>query len=146
MEKLALVSYRSKRALAADDEGAIIANEDLIAMALVVRTKSARSEVMYVPDWRSESMVLFDVKMLRQLVRITPMMDTTYNELVQVDETCLDEDLDIVLEGPELQEEHQCLQILVDKFMGHVRAIIGNTHLSIHVFMSCIIDVFFKLT
>jgi hypothetical protein len=42
MEKLALVSYKSKRAVAADDEGAI--------MALVVRTKSSRSEVMYVPD------------------------------------------------------------------------------------------------
>jgi hypothetical protein len=138
MEKLALVSYKSKRAVAADDEGAI--------MALVVRTKSSRSEVMYVPDWRSESMVLFDVKMLRQLVRITPMIDTTYNELVQVDETCLDEDLDSVPEGLELQEEHQCLQVLVDKFMEHVRAIIGNTHLSIHVFMSCIIDVFLKLT
>jgi hypothetical protein len=138
MEKLALVSYKSKRAVAADDKGAI--------MALVVRTKSSRSEVTYVPDWRSESMVLFDVKMLRQLVRITPMIDTTYNELVQVDETCLDEDLDSVPEGPELQEEHQCLQVLVDKFMGHVRAIIGNTHLSIHVFMSCIIDVFLKLT
>jgi hypothetical protein len=79
-------------------------------------------------------------------VRITPVKHVTYKELVQANETCLGEDLDSVPEGPQLQEEHQCLQVLVDKFMGHVRAIIGNTHLSIHVFMSCIIDVFLKLT
>jgi hypothetical protein len=74
------------------------------------------------------------------------MKHVTYKELVQVDETCLGEDLDSVPKGPQLQEEHQCLQVLVDKFMGHVRTIIGNIHLLKLVFMSCIIDVFFKLT
>jgi hypothetical protein len=70
----------------------------------------------------------------------------TYKELVQANETCLGEDLDSVPEGPQLQEEHQCLQVLVDKFMGHVRTIIGNIHLLMLMFRSCIIDVFFKLT
>ncbi|CAD6224878.1 unnamed protein product [Miscanthus lutarioriparius] len=123
--KLSLVPYKSKQAATASDEGAIIADEDLIAMALVVHNESTGIEVMYVADWRSDSVVLPNTKMLRQLVRITPAIEAMYNELVQANETCLVEDLDSIPEGPELGEERHCLQFLVDKFTGHVCATIG---------------------
>jgi hypothetical protein len=63
-EKLASVPYKSKHAATTVDEGAIVADEDLIAMALVVHNESARSEVMYVLDWRSEFVILLDMKTL----------------------------------------------------------------------------------
>jgi hypothetical protein len=61
-EKLASVPYKSKHAATAVDKGAI--DEDLIAMALVIHNESARSEVKYVPDWRSEFVILLDMKTL----------------------------------------------------------------------------------
>jgi len=90
---------------------------------------------MYVPHWGFKSVVIPDAKTLRQLVRITPAIEAAYNELVRSDETCLGDDLDGVPEGPELEEERQRLQVLVDKFMGPARAIIGNIHLSLIIFL-----------
>jgi len=131
--KLVLKPYKSKQLAAAatdEDEDAIVADDDdPFAMVLVVRNESVGTELMYVPHWGFESVVLPDAKTLRQLVRITPAIEAAYNELVRSDETCLGDDLDGVPEGPELEEERQRLQVLVDKFMGPARAIIGNIHL-----------------
>jgi hypothetical protein len=137
--KLVLKPYKSKQkadAASDEDEDAIVADDDdPIAMALAVRNESAGTELMYVPHWGFESVVLPDAKTLRQLVRITPAIEAAYNELVRSDETCLGDDLDGVPEGPELEEERQRLQVLVDKFMGPARAIIGNIHLSLIIFL-----------
>ncbi|CAD6213372.1 unnamed protein product [Miscanthus lutarioriparius] len=60
--KLVLKPYKSKQRAAAttdEDEDAIIADDDdPIAMVLAVRNESAGTELMYVPHWESESVVL----------------------------------------------------------------------------------------
>ncbi|OQU91485.1 hypothetical protein SORBI_3001G188500 [Sorghum bicolor] len=124
VNKLVLKIYKSKKQRAATDHED--EDDDPIAMALAVRNESAGTELLYVPHWVSQSVATPDAKTLRQLVPITPAIEAAYDDLVRSDETCLGDDLDSVPEGPELEEERQRLQVLVDKFMGPVRAIIGK--------------------
>jgi hypothetical protein len=66
LAKLILKPYKSKQkadTASDEDEDAIIADDDdLIAMALAVRNESAGTELMYVPHWGFESVVLPDAK------------------------------------------------------------------------------------
>jgi hypothetical protein len=74
LAKLVLKPYKSKQkadAASDEDEDAIVADDDdLIALALAVRNESAGTELMYVPHWGFESVVLPDAKTLRQLVSV----------------------------------------------------------------------------
>ena len=134
VNKLVLKIYKSKKQRAATDHED--EDDDPIAMALAVRNESAGTELLYVPHWVSQSVATPDAKTLRQLVPITPAIEAAYDDLVRSDETCLGDDLDSVPEGPELEEERQRLQVLVDKFMGPVRAIIGNIDSAIQALFS----------
>jgi hypothetical protein len=86
--KLVLKLYKSKQkadAASDEDEDAIVADDDdPIAMALAVR--SAGTELMYVPHWGFESVVLPDAKTLRQLVSVRRRCCRRRREMAEYDE------------------------------------------------------------